>query len=51
MKTVELRGDVEIDAFVIMPNHIHAIIILNIECECGYVTRNGHGTPCPYENK
>lgn len=29
LKTSELRKNVELDVFVIMPNHIHGIIILN----------------------
>ncbi len=29
LKTAELRGNVELDEYIIMPNHIHAIVILN----------------------
>lgn len=29
MKTPELRLNVELDAFVVMPNHIHGIIVIN----------------------
>lgn len=34
MKTPELRPNVKLDAFVVMPNHIHGIIIIN----------DGHGS-------
>ena len=29
IKTSEIRKNVELDVFVVMPNHIHGIIILN----------------------
>jgi putative transposase len=29
MKTPELRPQIELDAFIVMPNHIHGIIIIN----------------------
>lgn len=35
LKTSELRKNVELDVFVIMPNHIHGIIILDGTGECG----------------
>ena len=28
MKTPELRSNIELDAFVVMPNHIHGIIVI-----------------------
>jgi putative transposase len=33
MKTAQVRDNVILDAFVIMPNHIHAIIILNADAD------------------
>ena len=30
LKTVKIRKNIELDEWVIMPNHVHAIIILNI---------------------
>lgn len=32
LKTTEIRSNVELDVFVIMPNHIHGIIIINNDC-------------------
>lgn len=29
LKTIEIRNNVELDVFVIVPNHLHGIIILN----------------------
>ena len=29
LRTGEIREDVELDSFVVMPNHIHGIIVLN----------------------
>jgi putative transposase len=28
LKTAEIRDNVELDAFVIMPNHIHGIVVI-----------------------
>ena len=33
MQTPEIRKNVELDAFVVMPNHIHGIIIINYTTE------------------
>jgi len=40
LKTPQIRPYVQLDEFVVMPNHIHGILIL---------TGVGHGAPCPYE--
>jgi REP element-mobilizing transposase RayT len=34
--------NVELDEYIIMPNHLHGILILNESV--------GHGMPCPYQN-
>ncbi len=34
MKTPQLRPHIELDAFVVMPNHIHGIIIINSSNAC-----------------
>lgn len=39
LKTTQLRKNVELDYYVIMPNHIHGIVILN-EIYCRDVERN-----------
>ena len=43
MKTGEIRKNVLIDEFFVMPNHLHGIIII-IEIDNGR-----HGAPCPYK--
>ncbi|MBM4176972.1 MAG: transposase [Ignavibacteria bacterium] len=40
MKTADIRKNVELDYYVIMPNHIHGIIILNENNNCRDVARN-----------
>ncbi len=34
LKTSVMRKNIELDEFVIMPNHLHAIIIINDEVQC-----------------
>jgi hypothetical protein len=29
MKTAEIRDEIELDAWVVMPNHFHGIVVLN----------------------
>jgi REP element-mobilizing transposase RayT len=41
-KTAELRRNVELDAFVVMPNHVHGILVTFD------VPGEGTATPCPY---
>jgi len=36
LKTAAIRREIELDEFVIMPNHSHAIITI-VECENGLV--------------
>ena len=36
LKTASIRHEIELDEFVIMPNHSHAIITI-VECENGLV--------------
>jgi len=43
LKTPQIRPYVQLDEFIVMPNHIHGILILTSR------TGLGHGTPCPYE--
>jgi len=42
LNTPEIRKNIAIDAYVIMPNHIHAIIVLNefVETQCFASTKN-----------
>jgi REP element-mobilizing transposase RayT len=50
LRTAELRRDVELDSFVVMPNHIHGIIVL-IESGRGTLQRAVVGANCnsPHE--
>jgi len=41
-KTAELRKNVELDAFVVMPNHVHGIVVI---CDA---PGQGTAAPCPY---
>ena len=45
LRTAEIRGDVELDLFVVMPNHIHGIITL-IEHGRGTLQRQFVGANC-----
>jgi REP element-mobilizing transposase RayT len=47
LKTAEIRKNVELDYYVIMPNHIHGIIIINDDVE----TRRGVSLQSENENK
>jgi putative transposase len=54
MKTAEIRTNVKLDEFVVMPNHIHGILILNnvgarhrLALPEGDETRNQTGTVIP----
>ena len=53
-KTTELRKNVELDAFVVMPNHIHGIIIINSSGGFNEMNANGRGvlhTPNQIQNE
>jgi putative transposase len=40
LKTASIRHEIELDEFVIMPNHFHAVITI-VECENGLVGATG----------
>ena len=49
LRTTEIRPNVELDEFIIMPNHIHGIVVIN-ESDVGATCRSpkGEGTsPLP----
>ena len=53
-KTTELRKNVELDAFVVMPNHIHGIITINSTGGIDEMNANGRGvlhTPNQIQNE
>ena len=43
LKTPEVRPNIELDVFVIMPNHIHAIVVIAHRVETNIPTDNGKG--------
>jgi putative transposase len=45
LRTAQLRSDVELDEFIIMPNHMHAIIALCRGASRRAPTREGFGKP------
>ncbi len=49
IKTSVMRSNIEIDEFVIMPNHLHGIIVINYECSISHrpVVRERFGNPTP----
>ena len=57
LKTGDIRQEVLLGEFVVMPNHFHGILKVNDGATChtgtardgeGTVRMVGHGTPCPY---
>jgi REP element-mobilizing transposase RayT len=42
LKTFQIRKNIKLDGYVIMPNHFHGIIIVT--------DNNGHNALCPYKN-
>ena len=32
MKSADIRGEIELDAFAVMPNHVHGIIVITDRC-------------------
>jgi REP element-mobilizing transposase RayT len=42
LKTFQIRKNIQLDEYVIMPNHFHGIIILT--------EKEGHNSLCPYKN-
>ncbi len=42
LKTFQIRKNIQLDEYVIMPNHFHGIIILT--------ENDGHNSSCPYKN-
>jgi len=55
VETAAIRREIELDEFVIMPNHIHGIVII-MECENGLVGATGRSPlrstmPCGPANK
>jgi REP element-mobilizing transposase RayT len=47
LRTEQMRPNVELDAFVIMPNHVHGIIVIHESCrgEASVVEIHGSNTP------
>lgn len=47
LRTAQMRPNVELDAFVIMPNHVHGIIVIHESCrgEASVVEIHGSNTP------
>ncbi len=45
-KTAEIRDNIKLDAFILMPNHLHGIIVIDNDYQYGKNTRddNGRGT-------
>jgi REP element-mobilizing transposase RayT len=43
LKTFQIRKNIQLDEYVIMPNHFHGIIIVLTD-------NNGHNSLCPYKN-
>lgn len=34
LRTAQMRDDVELDAYIIMPNHLHGIVLIFEKCRC-----------------
>ena len=51
MKTPEVRSNVDLDEFVIMPNHVHGILVIRDERKGGEVFVRGNGNSPTRENK
>ncbi|GBD93135.1 hypothetical protein BMS3Abin05_00718 [bacterium BMS3Abin05] len=51
VKTSQLRANVKLDAFVIMPNHIHGIIVLNNMDDCRDTARRVPTTAKPHQTE
>lgn len=47
LKTSELRSNVELDAFVVMPNHLHGIVVINEDGASNVGTRRAVSLPTP----
>jgi putative transposase len=50
-RTAVVRPYVRLDEFVVMPNHIHGILVITDEHGRGTATRRGMAPPCPYVGK
>jgi len=47
LHTAQMRPNVELDAFTIMPNHLHGIVVIHEQCRGIRLRR----TTCPYRNR